>query len=230
MRTSQAQTSALEIKPGGASAAPGRIGPNAAIQLIAALRLHGQDEALHRVFRDANCEAWLTQPPDAMIDETAAARLHGAVRRLLPKELARTILADAGTLTGDYLLAHRIPRVAQVLLGFAPPGLAARALLKAIRAHAWTFAGSGRFEARQGEGVEVRIYANPLARRERATAPVCVWHAAVLERLFRALVSPRAVVRETACCAAGDDCCRFEISWRRGDRSGLAQPQAFRAL
>jgi divinyl protochlorophyllide a 8-vinyl-reductase len=230
MRTSQALTSALETRAGAATPAAGRIGPNAAIQLIAALRLHAQDEALRRIFHEAECAAWLKQPPDAMIDETAAARLHAATRRLLPHEQARVILADAGTLTGDYLLANRIPRFAQVLLGFAPSGLAASALLKAIGAHAWTFAGSGRFEARRSRGAEVRIYANPLANRERATDPICVWHAAVLERLFRALVSPRATVRETACCAAGAPCCQFEIGWTRARAARVRSPQTFRAL
>jgi divinyl protochlorophyllide a 8-vinyl-reductase len=49
---------------------------------------------------------------------------------------------------------------------------------------------------------------------ERAAAPVCVWHEAVFRRLFRELVHPQAVVRETHCGACGERVCRFEIDWR----------------
>ena len=83
----------------------------------------------------------------------------------------------------------------------------------------------GRFEARLRKGVELRIYANPVALRERTSDPVCVWHAAVMERLFRALVSPRARVRETSCCARGDVCCCFEIDWTRRCAAAVSPSQ-----
>ena len=54
--------------------------------------------------------------------------------------------------TGDYLLAHRIPKPVQALLKRLPAPLAARVLLAAITRHAWTFAGSGRFEAHRPAG------------------------------------------------------------------------------
>ncbi|MEM1431648.1 MAG: V4R domain-containing protein, partial [Pseudomonadota bacterium] len=41
--------------------------------------------------------------------------------------------------------------------------------------------------------------------------PLCHWHAAVFERLFRVLVSPESSVTEVACCAMGAPACRFEI-------------------
>ena len=225
MRTQQALMSALDRDAGATAPASGRIGPNAAIQLIAALKARGEEAALRSIFRMADCEDWLEHPPTRMIDETAAARLHAATRRMLPPARATATLADAGTLTGDYLLANRIPRFAQTLLRLAPPRLAAALLLKAIRAHAWTFAGSGRFEARLRKGVELRIYANPVALRERTSDPVCVWHAAVMERLFRALVSPRARVRETSWCARGDVCCCFEIDWTRRCAAAVSPSQ-----
>jgi divinyl protochlorophyllide a 8-vinyl-reductase len=53
---------------------------------------------------------------------------------------------------------------------------------------------------------------NPLRAGERAAAPVCAWHAAVFECLFRALASPRVQATETACEAAGDGCRRFVVS------------------
>jgi divinyl protochlorophyllide a 8-vinyl-reductase len=63
-----------------------------------------------------------------------------------------------------------------------------------------------------GRPLVVEIAGNPLAGPPPAAAR-CVWHEAVFTRLFRSLVSDRARARETACCAAGDPACRFEIDW-----------------
>jgi divinyl protochlorophyllide a 8-vinyl-reductase len=116
-------------------------------------------------------------------------------------------------LTADYLLANRIPRLAQVFFRLLPARLAAWALMRAISAHAWTFAGSGIFSFSVGSSAEARIRDNPLCSGLRAEAPACVWHAAVFEKLFRALVSPSTRVQEIDCCARGDACCRFRLDW-----------------
>lgn len=190
-----------------------RIGPNAAIQLIAALRRRGETAALTELFRTAGLEAWLSEPPGAMIAASDAARLHVGLRRILPEARAAAVLTEAGRLTGDYLLAHRIPSLAQAALKALPPTFSAKLLLRAIAAHAWTFAGDGRFEANSAGEAEIRIFDNPLCAGLIAEAPSCVWHAAVLERLFRALVSSRCRVEESLCCGRGDRCCRFRLTW-----------------
>lgn len=123
------------------------------------------------------------------------------------------ILTEAGRLTADYLLANRIPWPVQAILRHLPDRIAARALAAAIRSHAWTFAGSGRFAVRDGSPTVFEIAGNPLCAGEQATAPVCAWHAAVFGRLFRALVSDRTQVTEEACSASGDAVCRFVIDW-----------------
>jgi divinyl protochlorophyllide a 8-vinyl-reductase len=46
----------------------------------------------------------------------------------------------------------------------------------------------------------------------------------VFERLFRALVTDRARVRETACCACGAEACRFEIGTGGQDGRRLRRP------
>jgi divinyl protochlorophyllide a 8-vinyl-reductase len=190
-----------------------RIGPNAVIQLVAALKALGETEAMTRLFDEADRAAWMKAPPEEMIPASDAARLHIGLRDHLPAPRAEAALALAGRLTADYLLANRIPGFAQTILRLLPAPLAARALMRAISANAWTFAGGGAFSYTCRNGVEARIRNNPLCVGLRAEAPACVWHAAVFEGLFRALVSPSSRAREIACCAQGDDCCKYRIEW-----------------
>ncbi len=186
---------------GGHAPQPDRIGPNAVVQTAAALRALGGETCAAGVFRAAGVAHWLAAPPESMAEEAGVARLHREMARLAPEAAA-----DAGRRVAAYLLANRIPPPAQRLMARLPRPLAARALLTAIRANAWTFAGSGRVRVSGWARPVVEIEANPLA------VGGCRWHAAVFEGLFAALVSPRACARETACCAAGAPACRFEIA------------------
>lgn len=188
----------------------GKIGPNAVLQVTDALRAAGFAPQAPALFAAAGAQCWLAQPPSAMMDPFAAGRLHQAVRALLPPDQATTVMTDAGRRTADYLLAHRIPSAAQYVLRALPPWLSARLLTAAIRKHAWTFAGPGRFTAR---GYVFTLTGNPLCFGEKAPGPVCAWHAAVFERLFQALVHPSALVTETDCEASGAIACRFVIHW-----------------
>lgn len=119
-----------------------RIGPNAIHQLVDVL-----DRREGREVRDRLCAAAGIVPPPAdagMWPEAEAAALHRTVREAVP-DRAGALLDEAGAATGDYILSHRIPRLAQWALRALPRGIAARLLARAIAAHAWTFAGSGRF-------------------------------------------------------------------------------------
>ena len=156
--------------------------------------------------------AGLSAIPDGtgMIPEDDAARLHRQVRLEEP-DRAPDLAADAGRRTADYILAYRIPGPAKRLLKVLPPALAATFLARAIARHAWTFAGSGRF-AQDGPWT-FRIADNPLIRGERSEVPICHWHAAVFERLYRSLVAPDCICVETTCCAVSEaEACRFRIS------------------
>ncbi|MCU0802464.1 MAG: hypothetical protein MUD11_11940 [Rhodobacteraceae bacterium] len=104
---------------------------------------------------------------------------------------ADALLAAAGLAVGDYILAHRIPPLAQRVLRLLPAALSARLLARAIARHAWTFAGSLLPGA--------------------CDHPACHWHAAVFARLYQRLVWPDAAVTETHCAARGDATCRFVI-------------------
>ena len=144
-----------------------------------------------------------------MVEEADAAALHEALRRLAPAHEARAYSAEAGRRTGDYILAHRIPRAAAAVLRALPASISARLLARAIARHAWTFAGSGRFTCEPGRPLALSIAGNPLAQTGG-----CVWHEAVFTRLFAALVHKKAEVREASCCASGHRACRFEVRWR----------------
>jgi divinyl protochlorophyllide a 8-vinyl-reductase len=195
------------------TATAGRIGPNAITRVAEAL---GPARAAP-VFRHAGLAAYLDSPPQAMVDEREVIALHAALRSDLGEAEARRVSADAGRRTAAYLLAHRIPAPAQVVLKVLPAGLAARALLKAIGGHAWTFAGSGRFSAEiasgRGQPVVLTIQNNPLCRGVHSAEPACDYYLAVFEVLFRTLVHRGATVTETACEACGDPACVFEIRW-----------------
>lgn len=187
------------------------IGPNAVTQLRAALDAAGIDPV--PLFRAAGVVEWLDHPPDAMIDEARVARLHRAVRDALPFARSSALLADAGRRTADYLLAHRIPRPARAVLKSTPPRLAAALFVPAIRAHAWTFCGSGDFAGQAGKPTVFTMTGNPMIHGEVSTAPLCVWHAAVFQRLFQVLVARSARAVETECEASGGACCRFVVDW-----------------
>ena len=185
----------------------GRIGPNAILQLAPVLENAFGRGGLSAILAEAGIAAL----PDGtrMIPEEEAARLHESVRRRAPAR-APALLREAGERTADYILAHRIPRAAQTLLKALPTPLAARVLSRAIAGHAWTFAGSGQFRA--VTPWEFALSRNPLIAGARSEVPLCVWHAAVFERLYRALVGRDIKCVETACVAHGAACCVFRLT------------------
>jgi divinyl protochlorophyllide a 8-vinyl-reductase len=191
----------------------GRIGPNAIIRVAEVLRERLGGDATARLFGLAGLAAYVDHLPEAMVDETEVTHLHAVLRESLGDATAAQVAREAGTRTGNYLLAHRIPKPVQALLKLLPAPLAARVLLGAITRHAWTFAGSGAFSAVPGRPVRLTIRDNPMCRGLRSDVPACDFYAATFERLFRALVHPQARVVETACEACGDDACRFEVRW-----------------
>jgi len=195
-----------------------RVGPNAVIQLAGALRDRLGQHATEDLFRHAGLQHFLIDPPGGMVAERLAARLFECLFADLPAATAAAVAAEAGTRTADYILANRIPTLAQSVLRALPPALAGPLLLAAIAKNAWTFAGSGRVRIDSARGKSgnsrggpcwvIEIADNPLAM------PGCAWHGAVFRRLFEVLVSPAVAVRHPACCHAGAVACRFEIAQR----------------
>lgn len=195
------------------STAAARIGPNAITRVAQALERQCGAATTARLFGLAGLGGYLVQPPQQMVDEDEARRLHALLRSQLGDDIAARVAREAGTATANYLLAHRIPRAVQAVLRVLPASLAAGVLLQAITRHAWTFAGSGHFDATTGRPVRLAIRGNPLCRGLRTEAPTCDYYAATFERLFQVLVHRHSRVAETSCEARGDDACRFEVRW-----------------
>lgn len=193
--------------PEDAHGAPGLIGPNAILQYLPVL-----DRAAGRQGRDQLlAQAGLATLPDGrqMIPESQAARLHQYLRRADPQR-APALAEQAGRATADYILAHRIPRPAQAVLRHLPAPLAAWSLSRAIAAHAWTFAGSGRFIRKTAWRFDIAH--NPLVQGEIGDRPLCHWHAAVFGQLYARLVHPACRCIETECGAqTGGGPCRFTL-------------------
>src|SRR5690348_10787921 len=103
----------------------GVIGPNSVLQLIEALRLASLGAFSTQVFERAGVAEWLTHPPEAMVDERLVGQLHQTVRAMAAPGQGKALMAEAGRLTANYILANRIPRPAQVMLKLLPPRPAA---------------------------------------------------------------------------------------------------------
>lgn len=191
-----------------------RIGPNAILQVMESVTAMMGRPSLEVLFATAGMTHYLEQRPQAMVSERDVALLQLELRTVFGSAVARNISRDAGLRTGDYLLANRIPQAAQIILKLLPAQMAARVLASAIARHSWTFAGSGTFSFTAGHPFVLSIRHNPICSRIKSDAPVCHYYAATFERIFSRIVHPDARVVETACEAAGDDACVFELSWR----------------
>lgn len=190
---------------------PGLIGPNAILQLLPVIERWGGASSVAQMLADAD----LAGAPGGtgMIPEVDAARLHRQLRHTASDHAPR-LAAEAGIRTADYILAHRIPKAVQFGLRALPARAAAGMLSGAIRRHAWTFAGSGRFHVLDPWMFEITD--NPLIRGETSGTCLCHWHASVFERLYQSLVSPRSRCQEVICGAMkGQGACRFQL-WRQG--------------
>jgi divinyl protochlorophyllide a 8-vinyl-reductase len=198
----------------------GRIGPNAITRVAEALSTIEGAGAVQRVFGHADLQRYLVEAPTDMVDETHVTRLHQALVDDLGAARARAVGWLAGQHTADYLLANRIPMLAQRVLRCLPAPLASRLLAKAIARNAWTFAGTGTFSTRHGRPTIFRIADCPICRGQKAAVPCCDFYTATFERLYIRLVHPDARVVEIDCQAMGATACSFAITWHGGPRHG----------
>ncbi|MFN3868721.1 MAG: bacteriochlorophyll 4-vinyl reductase [Hyphomicrobiaceae bacterium] len=183
----------------------GRVGPNAILQTIAALDSFVSAHVTDDILAHAGIRRYRDRPPRDMVGEGEVAALFRAIVERLPRDRAQAVLRRSGSGTADYILAHRIPRVAQRVIKLLPKQVALRVLLQAIGRNAWTFAGSGHVSTRLGLAPSLSIRGNAIAH------PDCLWHVAVFERLFAALVSPAVTVEHPSCCSRGDRGCHFDF-------------------
>ncbi|MBB5689862.1 bacteriochlorophyll 4-vinyl reductase [Roseomonas alkaliterrae] len=189
-----------------------RIGPNAVTRLAEALEARRGPVRARDVFARAGLADLLEHPPERMVPEETVAALHGAMRCLLPADEARRIAADAGRRTAGYLLAHRIPCIMRVALPVLPRRIATRILLAAMARHAWTFAGSGRFEVLGGAAPRFALRGGALLRGGSADA-ARAYLAATFEGLFQALTGASARVGARASVSADGPVLLFDLFW-----------------
>ncbi len=141
----------------------GVIGPNAIIRMQEAMARRLGEDMTADIFRAADIGFYLDHAPEKMVDEEHVALLHKALVDAVGPQQAGSISWLAGHLTGDYLLANRIPNLAQRVLALLPRRLAAAILVKAVAKHSWTFAGSGRFAYAFRQGSNSRWTGRPSA-------------------------------------------------------------------
>ena len=190
-----------------------RIGPNAITRVLEAIDQSLGPDAVKVALEVAKLDKYADIRPASMVEETEVTALQTAVFSVFGKGRAREIMRAAGKATANYLIFNRIPSLFQGLVRLMPPRAGARLLLVAILKNAWTFAGSGTFEAHGWYPVTITIRNNPLARGRSADAPVCDYYTATFEQLFRRLVDPAITVEETTCEAKGDKACTFVLRW-----------------
>jgi len=191
----------------------GRIGPNVIIQTARALEQRLGRERAGRILVDSTQHTFDTLP-HGMIDEARATAL---MRRLVEEHgttFTRSVMRDAGTRTGDYLLAHRIPRIARILLPLLPTSAALRLLLQAIGRHTWTFAGSANVRITPGNPAVISLSRCPLCAGILSDVHLCDFYTGTFARLARVLLGPSAYAEEVACESTGDSACRFLIGTR----------------
>lgn len=152
-----------------------------------------------------------------LVSELKAARLHQALRERHPNQ-APELLAEAGRMTGEALIAAQVTDRAKVMLGSAPWPLAAWLVSKTIRQNAGLFSGTGGF--RVTNTLHCELEDNPLVRGETSGVPVCHWNRALFEAVYKTLVHPQLECFETDCCATGASACRFEMRLRGPDAMG----------
>jgi divinyl protochlorophyllide a 8-vinyl-reductase len=160
------------------------IGPNAVLQTVAVMEERLGTAETGAILLDAQIHRL---PSGAhMIPEIEALRLHRWLALHDPIG-AFIVAAEAGSRTADYIMAHRIPRVAAWLLKHLPARLAAPLLMAAIRKHAWTFVGAGTFTAAGAWAFTI----DRSAADDTIMPPDSLfhWYAAVFTRLYRVLVA-----------------------------------------
>lgn len=189
-----------------------RIGPNAIIQLVAAIEHRWDADLASELLGAATPYRRETLPHD-MVDEREPLAMVRLLMGRVGTGAARVVLRDAGVRTAEYLLANRIPPAAQWVTGQLPRRAGLALLLRAIGAHAWTFAGSGRFTVQWARGWPILRFTDcAMCRGLVQDQPVCDYYAGTFEHLFRTLVAPEITVTEVTCQAQGAPECELRVA------------------
>ncbi|MEL7257577.1 MAG: bacteriochlorophyll 4-vinyl reductase [Pseudomonadota bacterium] len=182
-----------------------RIGSDAVLQTLNALSDIGGDILAQKVVEAAGLRYMLDQKLQDMVPQNMFLALVQAIEDALPKSQVDLVAVSSGRKTGGVLLEQYIPDMAQKLLHTLPSPVAGPLLLQALERHAWTFAGSANVCHQAGPPLQFVIENNPMAIWG------CLWQCALLETVFRSLISPDARVWHMACCADHKSSCVYMI-------------------
>lgn len=185
-----------------------RIGPNALIQSVNALREQYTEAQIRTILRQCGQEDLLVTSPTTMVAEQAFADLVVALADQLGIDPARQILWRAGQLTAGYLLQHRIPRPFQWLLRPLPHRLALQLLLLAVGKHAWTFVGSGHFSYVVGKTPQLTV-----RTRLYPGKAVCGFYGGTFDHLIHVLIAAQARTEVTTTPDDGQTRCVYSIQF-----------------
>ncbi len=168
-----------------------KIGPNALIQTVNALRELYSEAQIAAMLALSGHVHLLEVSPEGMVDENEFDRLVDALAANLGVLEARRVLQRAGELTAFYLLEHRIPRPFQKLLRWLPRRMALRLLLVAMQQNAWTFIGSGTFTF----DLSGKLPTIQIASNIRLMEAACGFFGGTFECLIQTLVDGGAFLR-----------------------------------
>jgi divinyl protochlorophyllide a 8-vinyl-reductase len=167
-----------------------KIGPNAIIQTVYALRAHYGDDEANDLLRRGDHAHLIDNLPAEMVDEAEFHALVHMVQAEIGEAQTASILQDAGQRTADYLLAHRIPRFFQRLVRLLPRRLGLALLLKAISRHAWTFVGSGQFRFHIARQPTIHVLVT-----YPSVTPVAHFYGGTFAHLLHTLIDPHATLQ-----------------------------------
>ena len=192
----------------------GVMGSQTVLPVVAAVTRHLGDAAAQRLLDEARF-LHLPEPGDP-VRERQVAVLHQSLRRNHPDE-AEAILREAARDSVEWIMAHRIPARARMLLGAMPWQIAVWMLGRHALQNSWAFSGSGQFNVLGTDTFE--LIGNPVLRGETADHPICVWHEELFQHTFRRMAHGRLRCTETACSATGASSCRFHLRMEDGPGS-----------
>lgn len=190
----------------------GFVMPQAALDVVSAVRAHGGADCATAVMAEA--ELYRLPAPTEPLREEKAARLHACLATVAPA-IATPALLDAGAASADGMMRTQLSTRAQALLNNAPWTVSAWLLGRWVAQHGWMFAGSSTLTAMPR--MEFELLGNPFAKARPGGSDLgCLWQRAVFGRLYQVLVDDRLECREMKCAAAGDAACSFAFMLREG--------------
>lgn len=195
----------------------GFMSANLVLPLYDVLGDHSGPKTRDEIFGEAGLR-YLPGPEDPVRERQVCA-VHQGVRLHFP-ETSKEIFEEAAMIAADIVAEYRIPASGKAMLRKMPWPLSTWMLVRSAQQNAWTFGGSGLFKANTTAQVELR--GNPSIKGASAEDPLCHFHRALFQRLFRTLVHPRMTCVEHSCEASGGDCCRFELSVPREGEDNAA--------